>query len=179
MSIVFIFFLMGFLFESFILPFSILLTIPLAGIGVGWIHYLAGYNLDFLGTVGIVLLIGVVVNNGIVLIDYVNRLRNEGMSRHDAMLQAAQRRFRPIMMTALTTICGMIPVTLSGTSSIGLSYTSFGLTLIGGLTTATLLTLLVVPIFYTFFDDAREIWLSAMRKAFRRGPDSTEAPVSS
>ena len=78
LSVVFIYLLMGFLFESFILPLSIICTIPLAGIGVGWIHFALGYNLDFLGVVGIVLLIGVVVNNGIVLIDYVNRLRGRG-----------------------------------------------------------------------------------------------------
>jgi HAE1 family hydrophobic/amphiphilic exporter-1 len=153
LSIVFIYLLMGFLFESFTLPLSIILTIPLAGLGVWWTHYSIGYNIDFLGGVGLVLLIGVVVNNGIVLVDYVNRLRGTGMNRTEALLAAANRRFRPIMMTALTTICGMIPVTLSGTNSIGLSYTSFGLTLIGGLTTATLLTLLVVPVFYTLFDD--------------------------
>jgi HAE1 family hydrophobic/amphiphilic exporter-1 len=115
--------------------------------------------------VGIVLLIGVVVNNGIVLIDYTNRLRAEGRTRSEALLLAAERRFRPIMMTAFTTICGMVPVTLSGANSIGLSYTSFGLTLIGGLTTATLLTLLVVPIFYTFFDDAAMVSGRALRHA--------------
>ena len=153
LSVVFIYLLMGFLFESFTLPLSIILTIPLAGLGVWWTHFAFGYNLDFLGGVGLVLLIGVVVNNGIVLVDYINRLRSTGMERGEALLTAAERRFRPIMMTALTTICGMIPVTLSGTNSIGLSYTSFGLTLIGGLTTATLLTLLVVPVFYTLFDD--------------------------
>ena len=119
-------------------PLRVTGTIPLAGIGVVWIHYALGYNLDFLGVVGIVLLIGVVVNNGIVLIDYANRLRAEGLERGEALLTAAERRFRPIMMTALTTIIGMVPVTLSGATSIGLSYTSFGLTLIGGLTTATL-----------------------------------------
>jgi len=106
LSVVFIYLLMGFLFESFILPLSIICTIPLAGIGVGWIHYALGYNMDFLGVVGIVLLIGVVVNNGIVLIDYANRLRAQGLERGDALLKAAERRFRPIMMTALTTICG-------------------------------------------------------------------------
>jgi HAE1 family hydrophobic/amphiphilic exporter-1 len=165
LSIVFIYLLMGFLFESFILPLSIIATIPLAAIGVGWIHYALGYNLDFLGVVGIVLLIGVVVNNGIVLIDYANRLRAEGLGREQALLVAAERRFRPIMMTALTTICGMVPVTLSGATSIGLSYTSFGLTLIGGLTTSTLLTLLVVPVFYTFFDDAQLATGRAIRHA--------------
>jgi hydrophobic/amphiphilic exporter-1 (mainly G- bacteria), HAE1 family len=165
LSIVFIYLLMGFLFESFILPLSIICTIPLAAIGVGWTHYALGYDIDFLGMVGVVLLIGVVVNNGIVLIDYVNRLRSEGMERTAALLRAAERRFRPIMMTALTTICGMVPVTLSGSNSIGLSYTSFGLTLIGGLTTATLLTLLVVPIFYTFFDDASQAAGATLRHA--------------
>jgi HAE1 family hydrophobic/amphiphilic exporter-1 len=165
LSVVFIYLLMGFLFESFVLPLSIIATIPLAGIGVVWTHYAMGKDVDFLGMVGLVLLIGVVVNNGIVLIDYVNRLRQEGMDRHAALLQAADRRFRPIMMTALTTICGMVPVTLGGATSIGLSYTSFGLTLIGGLTTATLLTLLVVPVFYTFFDDARDAAMATLRRA--------------
>jgi HAE1 family hydrophobic/amphiphilic exporter-1 len=175
LSVVFIYLLMGFLFESFILPLSIICTIPLAGIGVGWIHYALGYDLDFLGIVGIVLLIGVVVNNGIVLIDYTNRLRAEGRERGEALLLAAERRFRPIMMTAFTTICGMVPVTLSGASSIGLSYTSFGLTLIGGLTTATLLTLLVVPIFYTFFDDAQLVAGRAIRHALGAAPEGGRA----
>ncbi len=155
LSVVFIYLLMGFLFESFILPLSIVAAIPFAGLGVYWAHYLLGYDLDGLGLVGMVLLIGVVVNNGIVLIDYVNRLRGEGIERTEALLLAADRRFRPIMMTALTTVGGMVPLTIRGTTSIGLSYTSFGLTLIGGMTTATLLTLLVVPVTYTLFDDLR------------------------
>ena len=156
LSVVFIYLLMGFLFESFILPLSIVTCIPLAGLGVYWIHYLTGYDLDGLGLVGMVLLIGVVVNNGIVLIDYVNRLREEGLTREEALLMATERRFRPIMMTALTTVGGMVPLTISGTTSIGISYTSFGLTLIGGMTTATLLTLLVVPVAYTLFEDLRD-----------------------
>ena len=131
-------------------------TIPLAVVGVYWTHWVTGYDIDPLGLVGVVILIGVVVNNGIVLIDYINRLRSQGEERTRAVLLATDRRFRPIMMTALTTISGMVPVTLAGTTSIGLSYKSFGLTLIGGMTTATLLTLLVVPVAYTFFDDARK-----------------------
>jgi HAE1 family hydrophobic/amphiphilic exporter-1 len=169
LSIVFIYLLMGFLFESFILPLSILTTIPMAGIGVVLAHLLTGRNVDFLGMVGLVLLIGVVVNNGIVLVDYVNRLRKDGHERTEALLLAATRRFRPIMMTALTTICGMVPLTVGPPSTIGLSYKSFGLTLIGGLTTATFLTLLVVPIFYTFFDDARDRVSATVRRA-RRTP---------
>ncbi|MDH3743511.1 MAG: efflux RND transporter permease subunit [Acidobacteriota bacterium] len=177
-SIVFIYLLMGFLFESFILPLSIILTIPLASLGVYWAHFVSRLNIDFLGVVGLILLVGVVVNNGIVLIDYVTRLRHEGYERSEALLLAAERRFRPIMMTALTTIGGMVPLTLQGSSSIGLSYKSFGLTLIGGLTTATLLTLLVVPVFYTLFDDAREKSADGVRAALRRGFGRPPVPSS-
>lgn len=170
LSVVFIYLLMGFLFESFILPLSIVVTIPLAMIGVYWAHYLTGYHLDSLGLVGVVLLIGVVVNNGIVLVDAVNRRREEGDSRREALLWGAHHRFRPIMMTALTTIIGMVPFTFGGTTSIGLSYTSFGLTLIGGMTTATFLTLLVVPLAYTFFDDLRAKVSTALRRALAPRP---------
>lgn len=152
-SILFIYLLMGLLFESFILPLSIVFTIPLAAFGVFWAHLAIGIDLDFLGLVGLVLLVGVVVNNGIVLVDTINRLRDEGMDRATAILESTERRFRPIMMTAITTIGGMVPLAVNGRLESGISYTSFAWTLIGGLSTATLLTLLVVPVFYTFFDD--------------------------
>jgi hydrophobic/amphiphilic exporter-1 (mainly G- bacteria), HAE1 family len=155
LSVLFIYLLMGLLFESFILPLSIVVAIPLALVGMIWAHYVAGANIDQLGGVGAILLIGVVVNNGIVLIDCVNRLRGSGLDRVDAVLQAAQRRFRPVVMTSMTTIIGMIPLMLSEPNEIGFSYKSFGLTLIGGMTTATLLTLIVVPICYIVFDDLR------------------------
>jgi len=167
LSILFIYLLMGLLFESFILPLSIILTIPLAILGVYWAHIVAGINIDFLGGVGVVLLVGVVVNNGIVLIDYVNRLRADGMDRRKAILMATDRRFRPIMMTALTTVGGMIPLAVAGRMDSGISYTSFALTLIGGMTTATLLTLLVVPVFYTFFDDLRVAFEGALKRGLK------------
>jgi HAE1 family hydrophobic/amphiphilic exporter-1 len=163
-SIIFIYLLMGFLFESFILPLSIIFTIPAAAMGVIWAHAIADRELDFLGFVGVILLIGVVVNNGIVFVDYVNRLRLEGIERGQAVLLAAERRFRPIMMTAATTIGGMIPLTLGEPSSIGISYRSFGLTLMGGMATATALTLLVVPIFYTLLDDASARTMALLRR---------------
>ncbi len=173
-SILFIYLLMGFLFESFVLPLSIILTIPLAAIGVGWIHWFTGKDMDFLGVIGGVLLVGVVVNNGIVLIDYVNRLRHHGMERTKALLTAADRRFRPILMTAMTTIFGMIPLTMSKPSDLGLSYKSFGLTLIGGMSTATFLTLLVVPVFYTFFDDARIALSRALKQVMSRNKSGSQ-----
>ncbi|MEM9593653.1 MAG: efflux RND transporter permease subunit [Acidobacteriota bacterium] len=183
LSVMFIYLLMGFLFESFILPLSIVTTIPLAILGVYWGHFLTDIDLDALGMVGIVLLIGVVVNNGIVLVDYVNRLRSEGERRQRAVLLAADRRFRPIMMTALTTICGMFPLLLGGQTSIGLSYESFAITLIGGMTVATLLTLLVVPVTYTLFDDLRLAFDKAVAGAMTTPPadpdraDSSELPA--
>lgn len=180
MSVVFIYLLMGVLFESFILPLSIVITIPLASIGVGWIHYWTDKDLDMLGIVGIILLIGVVVNNGIVLIDYVNRLRRDGMERAEALLKGADRRFRPIIMTAMTTIIGMLPLTVSKPTAIGMSYKSFGLTLIGGMTTATLLTLLIIPVFYTFFDDARAAFARTLKRIIsRRAKDESVAEVVS
>lgn len=175
LSIVFIYLLMGFLFESFLLPLSIVPTIPLAVLGVYWTHFLMGYDLDPLGFVGMVILIGVVVNNGIVLIDYINRLRAQGEERRRAVLDAADRRFRPIMMTALTTICGMVPLTLASRTSIGLSYKSFGLTLIGGMTTATLLTLLVVPVAYTLLDDARAALTRLLERSSKPSSPHLEA----
>ena len=85
----------------------------------------------------------------------------------EALLEASRLRFRPIMMTAITTVGGMVPLALAGANSIGLSYTSFSLALIGGMTTATILTLLVVPVFYTFFDDARDILQNMVRRGAR------------
>jgi HAE1 family hydrophobic/amphiphilic exporter-1 len=174
-SVLFVYLLMGFLFESFVLPLSIILTIPLASLGVLWSHYWAGRDLDFLGFIGVILLIGVVVNNGIVLIDYAQRLRAEGMARTEALLLAARRRFRPIMMTAMSTIVGMIPLTAGAPTSIGISYRSFGLALIGGMVAATFLTLLVVPVFYTLFDDARNGVFRAL--GLGRAPEPAVPPA--
>ena len=95
------------------------------------------------------------VNHGIVLIDYVNRLRVTGMERTEALLLGARHRFRPIVMTSLTTIVGMIPLTMASASEMGMSFKSFGYMLIGGMTSAMLFTLLAVPVFYTLIDDGR------------------------
>ena len=175
LSVLFIYMLMAFLFESVMMPLSIVFTIPLAAIGAIWIHYLTGIKMDMLGIVGGMLLVGVVVNNGIVLIDYANRLRHAGNDRKTALLNAAKHRFRPIAITALTTIFGMIPMVLSDGSDMGMSYRSFGLTLIGGMTSASLFTLLVVPVFYTIFDDAHEIISAAFAGVFSKNTKSSVA----
>lgn len=155
LSTIFIFLLMGFLFESFILPLSVLPSIPLSFIGVWWFLMFTGSPIDALAVIGILLLLGVVVNNGIVLVDFINSARAAGLSREDAIVQAGMQRFRPIMMTALTTVGGMLPLAFTTPTGEGLNYGPFGKTLVGGMTTATILTLLVVPVSYTYFDDFR------------------------
>ena len=152
---IFIFLLMGFLFESVVLPLSVLPSIPLSFVGVWWFLFLTGESIDPLAGIGIVLLLGVVVNNAIVLIDFVNNARAAGLSREAAVLAAGRMRFRPIMMTALTTIGGMIPLAFSQHTGEGIPYGPFGKTLVGGMTTATVLTLVVVPVTYTYLDDLR------------------------
>ena len=134
------------------MPLSIVLTFRLAAIGAIWTHHLNGTNIDDMGMVGCILLTGVVVNNGIVLIDYANRLRAGGMARNEALLLATRHRFRPIVMTAMTTMFGMIPSNLRleiDRKTMGRSFESFGLMIIGGMASATLFTLLAVPVFYT------------------------------
>lgn len=174
LSIIFIYLLMAFLFESLILPVSILVTLPLAFIGVVGLHLVAGKPIDMLGFVGVVLLIGVVVNNGIVLIDYINRLRQEGCERTAAILQATRDRFRPILMTALTTIFGTLPLIWASASSIGLSYKSFGLTLTGGMSSATFFTLLVVPVAYAVLDDVQQKFGARLGRIFSAKPAASE-----
>ena len=155
LSTAFIFLVMGFLFESFILPMSVLPSIPLSFIGVWWFLMFTGSPIDALAVIGILLLLGVVVNNGIVLVDFINSARASGLSREEAIVQAGMQRFRPILMTALTTVGGMIPLAFTTPNGEGLDYGPFGKTLVGGMTTATVLTLVVVPVAYTYFDDLR------------------------
>ncbi len=150
---IFIFLLMGFLFESLVLPLSVLPSIPLSFVGVWWFLYITGAHIDALAGIGIVLLLGVVVNNAIVLIDFVGQARRDGLSRDAAIVAAGELRFRPIMMTALTTIGGMLPLAFSAYTGEGIPYGPFGKALVGGMTTATVLTLIVVPVTYTYLDD--------------------------
>jgi len=155
LSITFVFLLMGVLFESFILPMSIIATVPMAMIGVYWTLYITDTPLDVMGGVGLVVLVGVVVNNGIVLVDLVTQLRNEGYARTEALVVAGQRRLRPILMTALTTLVGLLPMATGSSTFVGIPYAPLGRVVGGGLAAATLLTLFCVPYLYSLLDDLR------------------------
>jgi hydrophobic/amphiphilic exporter-1 (mainly G- bacteria), HAE1 family len=156
LAVVSVFLLMGVLFESITLPFSILLSIPFAFTGVYWMLYLTDTQLDMMAGVGLVILIGIVVNNAIVLVDRISELRRQGVDRTEAILEAGSSRLRPIVMTALTTIAGLIPMAVGSSSLIGIPYNPLGRAVIGGLLASTVLTLVVVPLFYALIDDMRK-----------------------
>jgi HAE1 family hydrophobic/amphiphilic exporter-1 len=158
---------MGILFESLLLPFSVLFTIPLAIVGSLWTLYLTGTAMDSVGWIGIIILIGVVVNNGIVLIDRIHGLRAEGMDRSQAVLVGTVQRVRPILMTALTTVIGLLPMTIAEPPSDGIDYRALATCVAGGLTVSTFFTLWVVPLAYTLFDDLGHALSEQVRWALR------------
>ena len=138
-------------FESFAKPFIIMFSIPFAISGVSLMMFFTGQNIDMIGLLGLVLLIGIVVKNGIVLVDYINLMRERGIKLNEAIAISGQSRLRPVLMTAFTTILGMIPMATS-TSEGSEMWTTMGLVVIGGLTVSTFVTLIVVPVLYGVFN---------------------------
>lgn len=141
-------------FESLKQPFVILFTIPLAAIGAIASLVIAGQVINVIAMIGMIVLAGIVVNNGIVLIDLINRLRKEGRNKFEAVLEAGPARLRPILMTTLTTVLGLLPVALSGGEGSEVSR-PMAIVVVGGLLVATLLTLFVIPVLYTLFERER------------------------
>ena len=138
-------------FESFAKPFIIMFSIPFALSGVSLMMFFTGTNIDMIGMLGLVLLIGIVVKNGIVLVDYINLMRERGLPLGETIAVSGQSRLRPVLMTAFTTILGMIPMATS-TSEGSEMWTTMGLVVIGGLTVSTFVTLIVVPVLYGVFN---------------------------
>jgi len=134
-------------FESFSKPFIIMMSVPFAISGVVLALYITNISLDMIGALGVVMLVGIVVKNGIVLVDYTNLMRDRGYELNEAIALSGASRLRPVLMTALTTILGMLPMALSqGASSE--AWRPMGVVVIGGLMVSTLVTLIVVPILY-------------------------------
>jgi HAE1 family hydrophobic/amphiphilic exporter-1 len=165
---------MGILFESFLLPFSVLFTIPFAIVGAFWTLFVTNTAMDSVGWIGIIILVGVVVNNGIVLIDRVHRLRAE-LPRFEAVLTGCAQRVRPILMTALTTVIGLLPMSIAEPPGDGIDYRALATCVAGGLTVSTLFTLWVVPLASTVLDDLAQALSVHSRWALRRpGRERTE-----
>lgn len=149
-------------FESLIQPFIIMFTLPLAMIGVTLAHILWGMPLSVVSCLGILMLMGIIVNNAIVLIDFINTSKKENPRMHltELVVHAGITRMRPVLMTTLTSVLGFMPMALALGSSGAEMMQPLAVSLVGGLTVGTLLTLLVIPVVYTLFDD-----FSVRRKA--------------
>ncbi len=155
LSIILVYFIMAAQFESFRDPFIILFTLPTAFIGVIWIHLATGTIFSAFSGIGVLVLVGIVVNNGIILVDYANMLRKRGYELDRGVLAAGRTRLRPILMTVLTTVLGLVPMAFFQGSGSELNR-GLGLTVIGGLTLSTLFTLFLVPVLYHLFESGRE-----------------------
>lgn len=147
LSIVLVYMVLASQFESLLHPFTILLTIPLAVVGAILAFFILGMPLNMMGFIGIILLGGIAVNNSIMIVDCINQNRENGMPLRAAILDAGQRRLRPIMMTSLSTILGLLPLTFGFGEGAALR-APIAVAVIGGMVTSTLLTLIIIPCYY-------------------------------
>ncbi len=161
MGVLLVYFVMAAQFESLRDPFIILFTIPFAMLGALWGFVISGHTLSMLSFVGLIMLVGIVVNNGIVLVDFTNLLRERGLGVIEAVVEGGSSRLRPVLMTTVTTICGMIPLAMSRGEGSEM-WVAMATVVIGGLSVSTFITLFFVPVLYTFFEQAKQ------RRADRR-----------
>jgi len=162
LALIFIYIIMASLFESFVTPFTILLAVPLAMFGVAMIFTITNITLNTTSYLGLLVLFGIVVNNGIILIDHIRTLRKSGMSKNESIIQGGKDRMRPIIMTAITTIFGVLPLALpfllpqffEAVGRRAQMWAPISVAIIGGLTTSTFFTLLFLPTFYSISDSA-------------------------
>ena len=169
LGIVLIYLVMAALFESLLSPLLIMVSVPFALVGSFWIMLLSGTELDVTTGVGLVLLIGIVANNGIVIVDRINQVRAEGHSVQDAVLLGGAQRLRPVLMTAGTTVLGLLPLAAADASLLGgeVMFAPVGRAVIGGLVTSTVLVLILVPFGYVLL--ARfQAWIGAVWTDVRR-----------
>jgi HAE1 family hydrophobic/amphiphilic exporter-1 len=151
LAIVLVFGVMASLFESFKNPFVILLSIPLMAVGVVGIYLITGETFSIISAIGVVVLAGIVVNNGIVLVDYINLLRKRGMDLKSACIEAGGNRLKPILMTSFTTIFAMVPLAFFGGAGAE-QIQPLGQTIIGGMAISTLMTIFFTPVLYALFN---------------------------
>ncbi|MGH7725386.1 MAG: efflux RND transporter permease subunit [Candidatus Eiseniibacteriota bacterium] len=166
LALALVYVVMAALFESFLHPFAIMFALPFAFCGIAWMCLLTGTPFNLMSQIGLLILVGIVVNNGIVLLHHVHQLREGGMPRADALLQAGRDRLRPILMTTATTVLGLVPLALGSTHVGDVMYYPLARTVIGGLLVSTALTLVLVPCLYTMLEDGAGL----VGRLWRRGP---------
>jgi multidrug efflux pump subunit AcrB len=165
LAIIIVYMVLAAQFESLIHPFTVILAIPLAAVGAFGLLWLVNYlgktgvipvvpamNINLFSQIGLVLLVGLVTKNSILLVEFANQQRAQGVNAHDAMLQAGIVRLRPILMTAFSTVAGILPIAI-GFGAGAESRRPMGVAVVGGMLTSTFLTLLVIPVVYTLFSD--------------------------
>ncbi len=169
-----IYFVLGSLFKSFVQPFIVMAAIPFAFGGVVIGHLVMGENLSFLSLLGFVALAGVVVNDSLILVDFINRSRRRGTSAYDSIIQSGVVRLRPVMLTTVTTVGGLVPLAFFATGQARF-LSPMAISVVWGLAFATVLTLILTPCLYAMLDDAKAI----VRRLFQIGaatPDGVVAP---
>ena len=162
MAILLVFGVMAGTYESFKAPFINLCTIPFLIIGVVAIYKISGQAISVMSAVGLIMLVGIVVNNGIILVDYTNLLIDRGRNMHDACLEAGASRLRPVLMTTLTTILGMLPMCFATSGSAGMVQ-PIGVAVVGGLTSSTFITLFFIPVLYSLVMKEKKIKKSRIK----------------
>jgi HAE1 family hydrophobic/amphiphilic exporter-1 len=168
LAVCLIYMLLASQFESFVHPLTVLLSVPLSAIGIILALFLTGRSFGLTAFVGLLMLVGIVVKNGILLVDYTNVLRGRGYPRDEAVLTAGPTRLRPILMTASAAVLGMLPLAI-GIGKGSETQAPMATAVIGGLTTSTILTLFIVPTVYTIFDDLARFFRKNKRDLDRPG----------
>lgn len=180
LALVMIVVVMAALFESLLFPFAIVSGVVFSALGVFWLFWLTGTTFSIMASIGILVLMGVVVNNGIVMIEHINNLRREGLSRADALVAGSRERLRPILMTMGTTVLGMLPLCLEGPQlgGDGPPYYPMARAIVGGLVFSTVVSLLFLPTIYAIFDDWSIRTSALVARARRAAPwaPHAEAP---
>ena len=171
-ALVMILVVMAAIFESLLFPLAILSSILFSFLGVFWLFFLTGTSFSIMAMIGMLVLMGVVVNNGIVMVEHINALRRRGLSRTDALVEGSRERLRPILMTMGTTILGMLPLCIEGASigGDGPPYYPMARAVAGGLAFSTVVSLLFLPTIYAMLDDAGEAMRGVIRRARERAP---------
>jgi len=176
-AVIMIYVVMAAVFESLLFPAAIMSCVVFSVFGVFWLFWLTGTSFTVMAFIGILVLMGVVVNNGIIMVEHINNLRRRGMPRLEALVEGSRERLRPILMTMGTAILAMIPISLSDTVVLGgLAYSPMARAVAGGLAFSTVVSLLFLPTIYAILDDMRHGSARLIRRA--RGVQGETAPVA-